>query len=41
MRKGISNLADAAFYEWNLISSIASIISAIATWLFLHTVYLQ
>ena len=40
MPRRISDYAD-AFSGWNLISSIGSIISVIATWLFLHIVYMQ
>ena len=40
MPRRISDYAD-AFAGWNLISSIGSIISVIATLLFLHTLYIQ
>jgi cytochrome c oxidase subunit 3 len=40
MPRRISDYPD-AFAGWNLISSYGSIISVIATWLFLHIVYLQ
>ena len=40
MPRRISDYPD-AFAGWNLISSFGSIISVIATWLFLHIVYLQ
>ena len=40
MPRRISDYPD-AFAGWNLVSSIGSIISVIATWLFLHILYLQ
>ncbi len=40
MPRRISDYAD-AFAGWNLTSSIGSIISVTATWLFLHTLYIQ
>lgn len=40
MPRRISDYPD-AFAGWNLVSSFGSIISVIATWLFLHLVYLQ
>jgi len=40
MPRRISDYPD-AFAGWNLISSFGSIISVVATWLFLHLVYLQ
>jgi len=40
MPRRISDYPD-AFAGWNLISSFGSIISMVATWLFLHIVYLQ
>jgi len=40
MPRRISDYAD-AFAGWNLISSFGSIISVVATWLFLQIVYLQ
>ena len=40
MPRRISDYPD-AFAGWNLISSFGSIISVVATWLFLHIVYLQ
>jgi heme/copper-type cytochrome/quinol oxidase subunit 1 len=40
MPRRISDYPD-AFAGWNLISSFGSIVSVIATWLFLHIVYLQ
>ena len=40
MPRRISDYAD-SFAGWNLISSFGSLISVIATWLFLHVVYMQ
>lgn len=40
MPRRISDYPD-AFAGWNLISSFGSIVSVVATWLFLHIVYLQ
>jgi cytochrome c oxidase subunit 1 len=40
MPRRISDYPD-AFAGWNLISSFGSIISVVATWLFLHIVYVQ
>ena len=40
MPRRISDYPD-AFAGWNLISSLGSIISVIATWLFLYIVYMQ
>ena len=40
MPRRISDYPD-AFAGWNLISSLGSIISVIATWLFLHITYIQ
>ena len=40
MPRRISDYPD-AFSGWNLISSFGSIISVVASWLFLHLVYLQ
>jgi cytochrome c oxidase subunit 1 len=40
MPRRISDYPD-AFAKWNLISSIGSLISVIATWLFLHITYKQ
>ena len=40
MPRRISDYPD-AFAGWNLISSFGSIISVVATWLFLYIVYLQ
>ena len=40
MPRRISDYPD-AFAGWNLISSFGSIISVIATWLFLYIVYIQ
>jgi hypothetical protein len=40
MPRRISDYPD-AFAGWNLISSYGSIISVVATWLFLHIVYVQ
>jgi len=40
MPRRVSDYPD-AFAGWNLISSFGSIISVVATWLFLHLVYLQ
>ena len=40
MPRRISDYPD-AFAGWNLVSSFGSMISVIATWLFLHIVYLQ
>ena len=40
MPRRISDYAD-AFAGWNLVSSIGSIISVIATWLFLYILYVQ
>ena len=40
MPRRISDYPD-AFAGWNLISSFGSIISVVATWLFLHILYLQ
>ena len=40
MPRRISDYPD-AFAGWNLISSFGSIISVVATWLFLHIVYTQ
>jgi hypothetical protein len=40
MPRRISDYPD-AFAGWNLISSFGSIVSVVATWLFLHLVYLQ
>jgi len=40
MPRRISDYPD-AFAGWNLISSFGSIISVIATWLFLYVVYVQ
>jgi len=40
MPRRISDYPD-AFAGWNLVSSFGSIISVIATWLFLHIVYIQ
>jgi len=40
MPRRISDYPD-AFAGWNLISSFGSIVSVIATWLFLHIVYIQ
>ena len=40
MPRRISDYPD-AFAGWNLVSSFGSIISVVATWLFLHIVYLQ
>ena len=40
MPRRISDYAD-AFAGWNLVSSFGSIISVIATWLFLHKLYVQ
>ena len=40
MPRRISDYAD-AFAGWNLISSFGSIISVVATWLFLYIVYIQ
>ena len=40
MPRRISDYPD-AFAGWNLISSIGSIVSVVAAWLFLHIVYTQ
>ncbi len=40
MPRRISDYPD-AFHGWNLVSSIGAILSVVATWLFLYTVYLQ
>jgi cytochrome c oxidase subunit 1 len=40
MPRRISDYPD-AFAGWNLISSFGSVISVVATWLFLHIVYVQ
>ena len=40
MPRRISDYPD-AFAGWNLISSFGSIISVVATWLFLNIVYMQ
>ena len=40
MPRRISDYPD-AFAGWNLISSFGSIVSVVATWLFLHIIYLQ
>jgi cytochrome c oxidase subunit 1 len=40
MPRRISDYPD-AFAGWNLVSSFGSIISVVATWLFLYIVYLQ
>ena len=40
MPRRISDYAD-AFWGWNFVSSIGSVISVIATWLFLHILYIQ
>ena len=40
MPRRISDYPD-AFAGWNLISSLGSIVSVVATWLFLHLTYLQ
>jgi cytochrome c oxidase subunit 1 len=40
MPRRISDYPD-AFAGWNLISSFGSIISVVATWLFLYVVYIQ
>ncbi len=40
MPRRISDYAD-AFAGWNMISSLGSIVSVIATWLFLHVLYTQ
>ena len=40
MPRRISDYAD-SFAGWNMISSFGSLISVIATWLFLHVVYMQ
>ena len=40
MPRRISDYPD-AFWGWNFVSSVGSIISVIATWLFLHILYMQ
>lgn len=40
MPRRVSDYAD-AFAGWNLVSSIGSVISVIATWLFLHILFVQ
>ena len=40
MPRRISDYAD-AFAGWNLVSSLGSLISVLATWLFLHILYVQ
>ena len=40
MPRRISDYPD-AFAGWNLVSSFGSIISVVATWMFLHILYLQ